>query len=145
MEVLRCLNCKDPKCIDACPLHIDIKAFVSHMVDGDFGKAFETISEQNPFPGICGRVCQHELFCEKVCLLGSPKTKLDPVAVGSLERFAADWHRQSGEVRRPAVAPSNGLRVALVGSGPASLIAAYDLGAARAAGQHFHVAARRAR
>lgn len=127
MEVLRCLNCKDPKCIDACPLHIDIKAFVSHMVDGDFGKAFETISEQNPFPGICGRVCQHELFCEKVCLLGSPKTKLDPVAVGSLERFAADWHRQSGEVRRPAVAPSNGLRVALVGSGPASLIAAYDL------------------
>ena len=127
IEVLRCLNCTDPKCIDACPLHIDIKRFIGRMVDGDFGSAFETISEQNPFPGICGRVCQHELFCEKVCLLGSPKTKLQPVAVGSLERFAADWYRESGEVRRPAVSAPNGLRVALVGSGPASLIAAYDL------------------
>jgi len=127
MEMLRCLNCKDPKCIDACPLHIDIKSFVARMVSGDFGGAFETISEQNPFPGICGRVCQHELYCEKVCLLGSPKTKLEAVAVGSLERFAADWHRQSGETTTPAMAAPNGVRVALVGSGPASLIAAYDL------------------
>ena len=127
IEMLRCLNCKDPKCLDACPLHIDIKEFIGRMVDGDYGAAFETINRQNPFPGICGRVCQHELYCEKVCLLGSPKTKLEPVAVGSLERFAADWHRQSGEARLPAVAPPNGIRVALVGSGPASLIAAYDL------------------
>jgi glutamate synthase (NADPH/NADH) small chain len=127
IEVLRCLNCKDPKCIDACPLHIDIKGFVSRMVDGDFGGAFETISKQNPFPGICGRVCQHELYCEKVCLLGGPKTKLEAVAVGSLERFAADWYRRSGEIRAPVMSPPNGLRVALVGSGPASLLAAYDL------------------
>jgi glutamate synthase (NADPH/NADH) small chain len=124
IEALRCLNCKDPKCIDACPLHIDIKSFIDRMVDGDFGGAFETISEQNPFPGICGRVCQHELYCEKVCLLGK---KLEPAAVGSLERFAADYYRQAGEVRMPAVSAPNGLRVALVGSGPASLIAAYDL------------------
>ena len=127
IEMLRCLNCKDPKCIDACPLHIDIKAFVGRIVDGDFAGAFEKISEQNPFPGICGRVCQHELYCEKVCLLGGPKTRLEPVAVGSLERFAADWCRQSGQTRAPAVAAPNGVRVALVGSGPASLITAYDL------------------
>jgi len=124
IEALRCLNCKDPKCIDACPLHIDIKSFIDRMVNGDFGGAFEKISEQNPFPGICGRVCQHELYCEKACLMGK---KLEPVAIGSLERFAADYYRQSGEVRMPAVSAPNGLRVALVGSGPASLIAAYDL------------------
>ena len=123
-EALRCLDCKDAKCIDACPLRIDVKSFIARMVEGDFGAAFDKINEQNPFPGICGRVCQHELYCEKDCLLGK---KLDPVAIGSLERFAADYHRASGEVRLPAVAPFNGLKVALVGSGPASLIAAYDL------------------
>ena len=123
-EALRCLDCKDPKCIEACPLRIDVKSFIARMVEGNWGAAFDTINDQNPFPGICGRVCQHELYCEKVCLLGK---KLDPVAIGSLERFAADFHRDSGEVRLPAVAPANGLKVALVGSGPASLIAAYDL------------------
>jgi len=124
-EALRCLDCKDPKCIDACPLHIDIKGFIARMVEGDYGAAFDLINQQNPFPGICGRVCQCELYCEKDCLMN--KAKLDPVAIGSLERFAADYHRDSGQVRLPAVAPPNGLRVALVGSGPASLIAAYDL------------------
>jgi len=127
IEVLRCLNCKDPKCVAACPLHIDIKTFISQMADGDFGEAFATINCQNPFPGICGRVCQHELYCEKACLLGIPKTKLQPVAIGSLERFTADWHRQSGAEGRPAASAPNGVRVALAGSGPASLIAAYDL------------------
>jgi glutamate synthase (NADPH/NADH) small chain len=127
IEALRCLNCKDPKCIEACPLHIDIKSFIARMVDGDLGAAFGRISEDTPFPGICGRVCQHELYCEKACLLGGPKTKLEPVAIGSLERFLADSQRMSSERRLPAVAPSNGLRVALVGSGPASLIAAFDL------------------
>ena len=126
LEVLRCLNCKDPKCIEACPLHIDIKAFVSRMVEGDFGGALAKINEQNPFPGICGRVCQHELYCESACLLGSPKTKLEPVAIGSLERFVVDWSRRRPEPE-PRVSPANGIRVALVGSGPASLIAAYDL------------------
>jgi len=127
IEALRCLNCKDPKCIEACPLHIDIKSFIARMVDGDLGAAFERISQDTPFPGICGRVCQHELYCEKACLLGGPKTKLEPVAIGSLERFLADSQRMSSERRLPAVAPPNGLRVALVGSGPASLIAAFDL------------------
>ncbi len=127
VEALRCLNCRDPKCVDACPLHIDMKSVIALMAAGDFGAAFEKISEYTPFPGICGRVCQHELFCEKDCLLGSPKTKLEPVAIGSLERFLADYAAQTGEKRLPPVAPPNGLKVALVGSGPASLIAAFDL------------------
>ena len=127
IEALRCLNCKDPKCIEACPLHIDIKSFIARMAEGDLGAAFERISQDTPFPGICGRVCQHELFCEKACLLGGPKTKLEPVAIGSLERFLADSQRNSSERRLPVVAPPNGLSVALVGSGPASLIAAFDL------------------
>ncbi len=127
IEALRCLNCRDPKCIEACPLHIDIKGFIQRMFEGDYGAAFEHISEYTPFPGICGRVCQHELFCEKVCLLGNPKTKLEPVAIGSLERFLADYAKQAGDKRQPSVAAANGMKVALVGSGPASLIAAFDL------------------
>ena len=126
VELLRCLQCKDPKCVEACPLHIDIKSFISLLGDGDLEAAFAKISEQNPFPGICGRVCQHELFCEKACLLGK---KLEPVAIGTLERFVADQHRQANESSDTAgeTIPAGGLRIALVGSGPASLIAAYDL------------------
>jgi len=123
IEALRCLQCKNPTCVDACPLHIDVKGFIGLMSVGDFAGAFDKISEESPFPGICGRVCQHELFCERACLLGK---KLDPVAIGSLERFAADYHRQSKSAPPPAP-PLSGPRVALVGSGPASLIAAYDL------------------
>ena len=126
VEVLRCLQCKDPKCIDACPLHIDIKSFISLVGDGNFEAAFAKISEQNPFPGICGRVCQHELFCEKACLLGK---KLEPVAIGTLERFVADRHRQANDSSDVALENvlTRGLKIALVGSGPASLIAAFDL------------------
>lgn len=123
-EARRCLDCKDPKCIDACPLHIDIKAFIARMVDGDFGAAFEVLSEYTPFPGVCGRVCQKELFCEKVCLLGK---KLDPVAIGALERFVADYQLQTGASPKVESLQPDGPKVALVGSGPASLIAAYDL------------------
>ena len=127
VEVLRCLQCKDPKCIDACPLHIDIKAMILALGEGDIAAAFSKISEQSPFPGICGRVCQHELFCENDCLMG---IKLQPVAIGSLERYVADQHRAAAgtEAAGPCnVAPATGPRVALVGSGPASLIAAFDL------------------
>jgi glutamate synthase (NADPH/NADH) small chain len=104
-------------------LHINVKEFIGLMARGDFAGAFDKISEESPFPGICGRVCQHELFCERACLLGK---KLQPVAIGSLERFAADYHRQSAS-NPPQPMALNGARVALVGSGPASLIAAYDL------------------
>ncbi len=124
VEVLRCLQCKDPKCIDACPLHIDIKAFIDALGNGDVEAAFAKISEQSPFPGICGRVCQHELFCEEACLMG---VKLEPVAIGSLERYVADQHRQQEDATPNVFEPPTGPRIALVGSGPASLIAAFDL------------------
>lgn len=124
IEARRCLNCKDAPCVEACPLHIDIKAFIYRMVMGDYQGAFEKISEQSPFPGVCGRVCQHELFCESACLLGK---KLDPVAIGSLERFAADYNRaMRGDEQKEFPRPT-GPKVALIGSGPASLIAAFDL------------------
>jgi glutamate synthase (NADPH/NADH) small chain len=123
-EALRCLNCKDPKCQEACPIHTDIRGFINKLVEGDYSGAFEVLAATNPFPGICGRVCQHELFCEKECLLGK---KLEAVAIGSLERFVADWRRMTGgDEALPQVTP-NGLKVALVGSGPASLICANDL------------------
>jgi glutamate synthase (NADPH/NADH) small chain len=124
IEALRCLQCKDPVCVDACPLHINVKSFIILMAEGNFEAAFQKINEESPFPGICGRVCQHELYCEKSCLLGK---KLEPVAIGSLERFAADQHRDR-KSPTPSPAPARqGARVALIGSGPASLIAAYDL------------------
>ena len=122
-EALRCLSCVDPKCTQACPLHIDIRSFIEHLTVADFAGALETILERSPFPGVCGRVCQHERFCENACLLG---TKLQPVAIGSLERFAADF---GGDVRAGDHPAPEGPRVALVGSGPASLIAAHDLAA----------------
>jgi glutamate synthase (NADPH/NADH) small chain len=128
IEALRCLQCKDPVCVPACPLHIDIKSFIGLMAQGEFEAAYQKISEDSPFPGICGRVCQHELFCEKSCLLGK---KLEPVAIGSLERFAADQNREQKSPAPSTLTTSaptpQGARVALIGSGPASLIAAYDL------------------
>lgn len=124
IEALRCLNCKNPVCVDACPLHLDIKSFIDRMSTGDIVGAFEKISEQSPFPGVCGRVCQHELFCEKACLLGK---KLEPVAIGSLERFCADYARAYGDSCHPEYPKPTGPKIALVGSGPASMIAAFDL------------------
>src|SRR5512140_1767169 len=123
-EALRCLNCVDAKCIEACPLHLPVKTFIDELARGEFAAAFAEISKSSVFPGICGRVCQHELFCEKVCLLGK---KLMPVAIGSLERFVADYARDAGLTDPPLNATPNGLKVALVGSGPASLITAFDL------------------
>ena len=124
IEALRCLQCSDPKCTNSCPIHTDIKAFIAEVATGDFERAFQVIEETNPLPGICGRVCQHELYCEKTCLLDK---KFESVAIGSLERFVADYHREHAHAARPAPPPPNGLRVALVGSGPASLICANDL------------------
>ena len=123
-EALRCVNCKDPECVEACPLHIDIKSFIARMVERDFTGAFVKVKECTPLPGITGRVCQHELYCEKVCLIAD---KFKPVAIGSLERFAADYERQLGARTELEQAPPNGMAVALIGSGPASMTAAHDL------------------
>jgi len=125
IEAQRCLQCPKPACINACPLHIDVKRFIRRLAEGDAQGAVDVISEQSPFPGVCGRVCQHELFCEDACLIGK---KFGPVAIGSLERFAADHARLAVAETTPGAAPQpTGKKVALVGSGPASLIAAYDL------------------
>ncbi|MGC8760739.1 MAG: NADPH-dependent glutamate synthase [Bryobacteraceae bacterium] len=124
LEAQRCLQCQKPVCVEACPLHIDIKRFILRIVEGDFQGAHDVISEQSPFPGVCGRVCQHELFCESACVVGK---KWDPVAIGSLERFAADHARLRMKELADSYPKPTGKKVALVGSGPASLIAAYDL------------------
>jgi glutamate synthase (NADPH/NADH) small chain len=125
IEAQRCLQCADATCIEACPLHIDVKRFILRLAQGDYQGAHDVISEESPFPGVCGRVCQHELFCEASCKVGR---KWEPVAIGSLERFAADHARlRMQELARDAPAQPTGPKVALVGSGPASLIAAYDL------------------
>lgn len=124
LEAQRCLQCQKPACVEACPLHIDIKRFILRIVEGDFQGAHDVISEQSPFPGVCGRVCQHELFCESACVVGR---KWDPVAIGSLERFAADHARLRMKELAGSYPKPTGKKVALVGSGPASLIAAYDL------------------
>jgi glutamate synthase (NADPH/NADH) small chain len=124
VEAQRCLQCAKPTCVNACPLHLDIKRFIARLVEGEYQAAHDVISEQSPFPGVCGRVCQHELFCEDACIVGK---KWDPVAIGSLERFAADHARLRMKELAASYPKPTGAKVALVGSGPASLIAAYDL------------------
>jgi glutamate synthase (NADPH/NADH) small chain len=117
LEAGRCLQCKKPKCIDGCPVEIDIPGFVGLIWEGDFTGAAKKLKEMNSLPAICGRVCPQEDQCEKVCILGK---KDEPVAVGRLERFAADWERAQGEVEIPPKDPPTGKRVAVVGSGPGS-------------------------
>ena len=124
LEASRCLQCKKPKCIEGCPVEIDIPAFVKLISDGDYVGAARKLKERNGLPAVCGRVCPQEDQCEKVCIVGK---KDDPVAIGRLERFAADWERAKGEVFIPEKAPSTGKKVAVVGAGPAGLTLAGDL------------------
>ncbi len=123
-EASRCLECRKPTCVDGCPVRIDIPAFVKLIAEGKFADAAEKIKETNVLPAICGRVCPQDEQCEAVCLVGK---KNKPLAVGMLERFAADWERASGHVKDPKVAPPTGCKVAVVGSGPAGLTAAFEL------------------
>ncbi|WP_456473753.1 NADPH-dependent glutamate synthase, partial [Candidatus Pyrohabitans sp.] len=121
-EAERCLQCRDKPCVAGCPVGIDIPAFVLALREGDFDAAIEIIRESNYLPGITGRVCPQEKQCEARCTLGK---RFEPLAIGRLERFAADYERSRG-VRRPAIAEPTGRRVAVVGSGPAGLtVAAY--------------------
>ncbi len=123
-EAERCLACKKPRCVEGCPVGIDIPRFIQHLREGDFAGGIRKIKEKNALPAVCGRVCPQEEQCEKVCVLGN---KHEPVAVGRLERFLADWEAASGAVERPALAPPNGKKVAVVGSGPAGITVASDL------------------
>jgi glutamate synthase (NADPH/NADH) small chain len=124
LEAERCLECKKPKCVEGCPVGIDIPLFVRQIQDGDFEGALRTVKANNTLPAICGRVCPQEDQCEKVCVVGN---KQDPVAVGRLERYVADWERARGVVTMPEQAPESGFKVAVVGSGPAGLACASEL------------------
>ncbi len=123
LEASRCLHCKNPRCVSACPVSVKIPEFIAATAAGDFEKAAAIIAEDSSLPAVCGRVCPQETQCEGSCILG---VKGEPVAVGKLERFIADWNREKGAKTVLKAAP-NGHKVAIVGSGPAGLACAYDL------------------
>ena len=123
-EALRCIQCKNPSCIEGCPVQVDIPGFISLVMEGDFIGAAKKIKSTNALPAVCGRVCPQEVQCESKCVRGK---KGDPVAIGRLERFVADYERAAGEVSIPAKAAPTGKKVAVVGSGPSGLTVAGDL------------------
>ncbi|HOG41365.1 MAG TPA: NADPH-dependent glutamate synthase, partial [Bacteroidales bacterium] len=122
-EASRCINCKNPRCVANCPVSIKIPQFIQQVTLGNYTEAARIIAEDNSLPAVCGRVCPQEVQCEGACILG---IKGEPIAIGKLERFVADWSRENG-VRFTEKAPSNGIKVAIVGSGPAGLACASDL------------------
>jgi glutamate synthase (NADPH) small chain len=123
-EADRCLQCKKPKCVEGCPVRVDIPGFVGLIAAGKYVAAAQKIKESNCLPAICGRVCPQESQCELNCILGK---KGEPVAVGRLERFAADYEREQGQIELPAKSPSTGKKAAVIGAGPAGLTVAGDL------------------
>ena len=123
-EANRCIQCKKPGCIAGCPVEVRIPEFIHAIAERRFLEAARILKETNSLPAVCGRVCPQEEQCEQVCILGK---KGDPVAIGRLERFAADYERMSGETSVPAPAPSNGKKIAVVGAGPSGLTIAGDL------------------
>ena len=122
-EARRCLNCKKPKCVEGCPVNVRIPEFIAKVQEGDFKAAYEIITSTNALPALSGRVCPQESQCEAQCVRG---VKGEPVAIGRLERFVADWYRENVNAM-PEKIPSNGIKVAVVGSGPAGMTAASDL------------------
>ena len=122
-EAGRCLKCKNPKCVEGCPVNVRIPEFIGKVAEGDFKAAYEIITSTNALPALSGRVCPQESQCEARCVRG---IKGEPVAIGRLERFVADWYRENIN-EMPTKPASNGIKVAVVGSGPAGMTAASDL------------------
>lgn len=123
-EAQRCLNCKNKPCVAGCPVNVRIPEFIAKVAEGDFAGAYEVITSTNSLPAVCGRVCPQETQCEGKCVRG---IKGEPVAVGRLERFVADWHREHIGNDKVEKISSNGKKAAVVGAGPAGLTAAGDL------------------
>lgn len=124
LEALRCIQCPKPTCTDGCPVGINIRDFITSVADGDYLKAVSIIKNDNMLPAICGRVCPQEEQCEAKCVVGK---KNEPVAIGRLERFVADYERDHVGIRPAEIKPRTGKKVAIVGSGPAGLSCAGDL------------------
>ena len=122
-EAARCLNCKKPRCVEGCPVNVPIPQFIQEVVNGDFEKAYEIITTENALPAICGRVCPQENQCEGKCIRG---IKGESVAIGRLERFVADYHRDHGKPTEAKI-EKNGKKVAIVGSGPSGISCAGEL------------------
>ena len=122
-EAKRCLNCKNPKCVNGCPVNVHIPEFISKVAEGKFDEAYGVITSTNSLPAICGRVCPQENQCEGQCIRG---IKGESVGIGRLERFVADWHREHNNTA-PTVPEPNGHKVAIIGAGPSGLTAAGDL------------------
>ncbi|MGD1987743.1 MAG: NADPH-dependent glutamate synthase [Desulfobacterales bacterium] len=124
LEAQRCLQCKKPSCVAGCPVEVDIPGFIQLIKEEKFTESIRNIWSKNSLPAVCGRVCPQEIQCEGVCILAK---KGDPVAIGNLERFAADWERENGTGELPPKAEPTGKKVAVVGSGPSGLTVAGDL------------------
>ena len=122
-EAKRCLNCKNRPCVKGCPVNVNIPDFIAKVKEGDFEGAYQIINETSSLPAVCGRVCPQETQCESMCTMG---IKFEPVGIGRLERFVADWHNAHATEKAAAPAP-NGHKVAIVGSGPSGLTCAGDL------------------
>jgi len=123
-EAKRCLNCKHKPCVSGCPVQINIPEFIQKVAEGDFEAAYEIIYKSSSLPAVCGRVCPQERQCEAKCVRG---IKGEPVAIGRLERFVADWHMQNSKTTKTAETPQIGKKVAVIGSGPSGLTCAGDL------------------
>ncbi|MBO7274801.1 MAG: FAD-dependent oxidoreductase, partial [Clostridia bacterium] len=122
-EAKRCLNCKTQPCVSGCPVNINIPDFITCIKEGKFEDAYQVITKTSSLPAVCGRVCPQESQCESKCTLG---VKFEPVGIGRLERFVADWHNENA-TEKPVAPESNGHKVAVVGSGPSGLTCAGDL------------------
>lgn len=124
LEASRCLNCRKPRCVESCPVHVDIPGFISKVAAGEFREAAMVIANDSSLPSVCGRVCPQESQCEGSCVLG---VKFEPVAIGKLERFVGDWAIENHDAIPATQIERNGKRVAVIGSGPAGLACASDL------------------
>jgi len=125
-EAERCIDCANPTCIEGCPVEINIPKFIKKIEAGEFLDAAKVLKETNTLPAVCGRVCPQEVQCETTCFYAQ-KLKKPPVAIGNLERFAADYEKNSGQISIPEIAKENGIKVASIGSGPAGLAFAGDM------------------